>query len=116
MSFAARRFWRPVFFVGMALLTCSESPSLVSSHDGTTEHAEKTRGVLRNGVESKDPDERIQAIVAVSMIGRNEVVIKGLEGLLENKNVEVRIAAIRALVDLKARQSASALEKILKKR
>jgi HEAT repeat protein len=79
-----------------------------------TATAERARSILREGVEAKDPDVRIQTVVAASMIGRNEVVLKRLEAALEDKDVQVRIAAIRALADLKSSGSDGALEKALK--
>ena len=49
-------------------------------------HAERARNILKDGIESKDPDVRIQAIVAGSMIGRGwfaAAAILGV-GLIEN--------------------------------
>ena len=77
-------------------------------------NAEQRARSLRDGVESKDPDVRVQAIVSASMIGRNEAVIHHLETMLQDKDVAVRIAAISALADLKATESKPALEKTLK--
>jgi len=79
-----------------------------------TPHAEKARAVLKEGIEAKDPDIRIQAIIACSMIGRKERVISVLEHFLEDKDVQARIAAANALSDLKSPESKGALEKALK--
>jgi HEAT repeat protein len=77
-------------------------------------NAERARTIIRDSIHAKDPDVRVQAIVAASMIGRNEAVINGLETMLQDKDVTVRIAAISALADLKATESKPALEKTLK--
>jgi HEAT repeat protein len=80
-----------------------------------TANAERARTILKEGIESKDPDVRIQAILAASMVGQNDRVIAALEHCLEDKDVQVRIAAVHTLAELKSPQSLSALEKTLKR-
>jgi len=63
---------------------------------------ERARTIISGGIEAKDPDLRVQAIVAASMVGRNEAVIKGLKTMLQDNDVPVRIAAISALADFES--------------
>lgn len=94
------------------LLLCCLLGQAVAQGGG--KNAERARSILKEGIESKDPDVRIQAIVAGSMIGRNEAVRKRLEAMLQDKDIPVRMAAIRALVDLKSPESGPGLEKTLR--
>jgi HEAT repeat protein len=70
---------------------------------------ERAQNVLNDGLDAKDPDERIQAIQASGLIGLNEKLRAQLEEALKDNNVEVRIAAIGTLADLKSTRSIPAL-------
>jgi hypothetical protein len=61
------------FINGLALLLMSCVVGQISGQK-ITANAERARTILKEGIESKDPDARIQAIIAASMIGRNERV------------------------------------------
>ena len=76
---------------------------------------ERARDVLKAGVDSKDPGARLQTVIASSLIGSNPEVIGRLEKLLGDKDVAVRVAAVNALADLKARSSIPALQRTLAK-
>jgi HEAT repeat protein len=99
-----------------ALLLLLYCPLLLLRVGGQTPDSNVTRArdTLREGIESKEPNTRIQAIIAASMIGSHELVLKRLEAALQDKDVPVRIAAVQALSDLKAPQIAPALEKTLR--
>jgi HEAT repeat protein len=101
------------FINGLALLLVSCAMGQISGLK-LTANAERARTILKEGIESKDPDARIEAIIAASMIGRNERVLAVLERSLQDKDVQVRIAAVQALADLKSPGSRSALEKTLR--
>jgi HEAT repeat protein len=101
------------FINGLALLLMSCVGGQISGQKITAD-AERARTILKEGIESKDPDARIQAIIAASMIGRNERVLAVLERCLQDKDVQVRIAAVQALADLKSPGSQPALEKTLR--
>ena len=67
---------RKRLLVAAALLACCKA---VAHNDTTPPNAERARSVLRNGIESKDPDVRVQTILAASMIGRNERLLEPLQ-------------------------------------
>ena len=73
----------------------------------------RARAILTDGLESNDFAVRIQAITAAGMVGTNEAMVARIEGFLKDKNVKVRLAAIRALADLKAPQVKEGLHKTL---
>jgi HEAT repeat protein len=72
------------------------------------------RRILRKASVSKDAAVRIQAIEAIGLIGVSDEVRNQLEEFLGDKNVAVRITAIKALADHKFNASIPALERILK--
>ncbi len=76
-------------------------------------NAEHARSILKEGIESKQPDIRVQTIFAAGMIGRHERVLAPLERCLQDEDIQVRIAAVHALADLKLPESKPALEKTL---
>jgi len=101
---------RPLVRVITLLLFCSvlsASPSGPSQADDTTfsPNVARARAILTEGLESSDFVVRIQAITAASMVGGNETMVARLEDCLKDKNVQVRLAAIHALVDLKSPKS-----------
>jgi HEAT repeat protein len=76
------------------------SPTSAAQTDSTSPpNAEHARAILKEGLQSKDFVTREEAITAMSMIGRNEILLMRLEGFLHDKNVEVRLAAVHALAD-----------------
>lgn len=77
------------------------------------ESVDQARSVLREGVEASDPLVRVEAITSVGMIGNNELVVARLERLLEDKDVRVRLATIRALADLESTHSIEPLRRVL---
>jgi HEAT repeat protein len=72
------------------------------------------RSVLKKGLDAKDPDERIQAIQASGLIGMEGTLQAQLEEALGDENVNVRVAAINTLVDLKSTGSIPAIRERLR--
>lgn len=75
---------------------------------------ERARDVIRESADSRDWTERVSAIEAASLIGPNELLRKRLEAFLRDGNIEVRIAALKSLGDLKSSESTPAIKKVLK--
>src|ERR1051326_179660 len=73
----------------------------------------RARAILTEGLESSDFAVRIQAITAASMVGSNDVMVALIQDFLKDKNVKVRLAAVRGLADLRAAQSRAGLQKAL---
>jgi len=95
----------PLFAVPPNGLPTESSPTAV--------HMERARAILKEGLESKDYKVRIEAVTALGMIGRNEVLLTRLESFLNDKNVDVRLAAVHALADLHSPASEAVLRKAL---
>lgn len=104
---AAHQF-RLFLAVSLLLVCAYMGPQTPSSE------MDSARGVLRKAAASKDATVRVQAIEAIGLIGGSNEVRIQLEGFLDDKDVEVRIAAVKALSDHKFNASAPALERVLK--
>jgi HEAT repeat protein len=77
--------------------------------------AQRARDILLAGVADKNPNDRIQAVFAASLIGAHEKVISKLATMLdEDKDVPVRIAIVSSLGDFKDPTVVPILEKALK--
>lgn len=103
----------PALVLLCAMLSASPTKShqidelLLASNDA------KARAILIQGLESSDFAVRIQAITAISMVGSNDPIVERIIELLQDRNVKVRLAAIRALVDLRAPEVKEGLQKTL---
>ncbi|MGH9613071.1 MAG: HEAT repeat domain-containing protein [Bryobacteraceae bacterium] len=70
--------------------------------------------LLSGAMKDNNPDTRKEAVIAISLIGPREPYLSDLISMLEDKDVQVRLATIASLVDLKSRRTIEALHKALK--
>lgn len=76
--------------------------------------AEQARNALDAALKDKNPDTRKQAVVALSLAGTGDPYAAWLESMLNDRDVEVRVATVAGLVDLKTGRAVAALRKALK--
>ena len=69
--------------------------------------------MLDESLQDKNPDIRKQAVIALSLAASREPFLKRLESMLEDKDVQVRLAVISSLVDLRSRSAIPILRKAL---
>jgi len=69
--------------------------------------------LLAEGVADKNPDVRKQAAQSLGLVTTREPYISMLKGMLDDKDVEVRIATVTSLGDLRNKGTLPALEKAL---
>jgi HEAT repeat protein len=81
-------------------------PALVSVKD-------EAWGYITAALKDKNPDTRLQAVQAMGLIGVHEPYISTLNGMLEDKDVQVRVAVVSSLVDLKNKGTIPILKKAL---
>jgi len=74
---------------------------------------ERANSYLLASLNDKNPDTRKQGVQALSLLGAREPYILQVEGMLNDRDLEVRLAAIASLVDLKNPRTIPALEKVL---
>jgi HEAT repeat protein len=94
--------------VGISLLTVQASPA----QSVTSPEAEKARQILDKGLAESNPEKRKEAVIALSLMG--DLSFSRLEMALEDKDVNVRLAACASLTALKDNRSIPLLEKALK--
>jgi HEAT repeat protein len=69
--------------------------------------------IITDALKDKNPDTRVQAVQSLGLIGVHEPYISTLNGMLEDKDVEVRVATVTSLVDIKNISTVPALKKAL---
>ena len=69
--------------------------------------------ILNEGLASKNPDIRKQAVAALGLIGPREPYISDIAAALSDKDVYVRLSAVASIVDLKDKGTADLLNKAL---
>src|SRR6202035_3412776 len=80
--------------------------TVVSNHD-------LARGFLEASLKDKNPDTREQAVEALGLVSVREPYLSQLATMLDDKDVEVRLATITSLVDLKNKRTVPTLSKAL---
>src|SRR5258708_37906769 len=90
----------PVLFVGVGFGQTAESVP-ASARD-------RARGFLEDSLKDKNPDSRKQAVQALGLVSAREPYLSQLEAMLDDKDVEVRLATITSLVDLKSARTVAA--------
>jgi HEAT repeat protein len=95
----------PLLFIGAGL---GQTPDPVPSAN----HLRAT-GLLNQLLKDKNPDTRKHAAQALGLVGPREPYVSQAEAMLDDKDVEVQVAAITSLVDLKNGRTASILQKPL---
>jgi HEAT repeat protein len=74
----------------------------------------KCHDLLRQALENKNPDTRKQAVVALSLAATNEPDSLRLVAMLQDKDVQVREAAVASLAEVKTESAREALRLALK--
>jgi HEAT repeat protein len=74
---------------------------------------DKAWGTITDSLKDKNPDTRVQAVQSMGLIGVHEPYISTLDGMLDDKDVQVRVAVVSSLVDLKNKDTVPVLKKAL---
>jgi HEAT repeat protein len=75
---------------------------------------EQCTGILQQALASKNPDTRLQAVVALSLANEHSALLPLLVGMVDDKDVPVRLAVVASLADVKTKAAMDALHKALK--
>jgi HEAT repeat protein len=70
-------------------------------------------GIITDSLKERNPDTRVQAVQSMGLIGVHEPYISTLDGMLDDKDVQVRVAVVTSLVDLKNKTTVPSLKKAL---
>ena len=74
---------------------------------------DRARGLIEDSLKDKNPDTRKHAVQALGLVSPREPYLSELEAMLDDKDVEVRLATITSLMDLKNERTVAALRKAL---
>lgn len=74
---------------------------------------ERARSILSNGAQDRNPEVRREAALAIGLIGKRERATELVIPLLDDFDVQVRVAAIAAVTDLADRRAIPQLKKKL---
>jgi HEAT repeat protein len=84
-----------------------------TSGSSTLSTQDRARNFLAASLKDKNPDSRKQAVQALGLVSPREPYLSQLEAMLDDKDVEVRLATITSLVDLQNSRTVPALQKAL---
>ena len=88
--------------------------SLAFCQTPSTSPRTEARDMLSAALKDGNPNNRKEAVIAISLIGPREPYLSDLSSMLDDKDVQVRLATIASLVDLKSARTIEALHKALK--
>lgn len=103
-------FMRMVFVAFVVLFSVRSSQT---AEPVTASRQEQARKFLADSLTDKNPDTRKHAVQALGLLSAREPYLSELDAMLEDKDVEVRLATITSLVDLKNKRTVPALRKAL---
>ena len=69
--------------------------------------------LLQHALESKNPDTRKSAVVALSLAANDNPLLNQLAGMLDDKDVQVRVAVVTSLAEIKTKTATAALQRAL---
>jgi HEAT repeat protein len=78
-----------------------------------TDAKAKADAILQEALASKNPNTRKQAVAALSLAASRQPWLSRLIGILDDKDVEVRLAAVSSLAEVKNKAVAAALRNTL---
>jgi HEAT repeat protein len=74
---------------------------------------DRARSIINDSLKDSNPDTRKHAVQALGLVTPREPYLSQLDAMLDDKDVEVRLATITSLVDLKSTRTVPALQKAL---
>ena len=101
-----------VLLLAPGIAICQTAPSAAQA-PASEGRAQQCQDILAKALQDKNPDTRKQAAIALSLGGSTEPFPSELEALLDDKDVEVRLAAISSLAEIKNGRTVAALHKAL---
>jgi HEAT repeat protein len=102
-----------ILSLGIGFGQTQESPSPPAASGATPSTQDRARGLLDNSLKDKNPDTRKHAVQSLGLVSPSEPYLSQLEAMLDDKDVEVRLATITSLVDLKSKRTVPTLQKAL---
>jgi HEAT repeat protein len=85
--------------------------SIVSAGPAAAATEAQCHEILKTALEDKNPETRKQAVLALSLLGTQ--YLEALKGMMHDADVEVRLAAVASLTEVKSPQATGALREAL---
>jgi HEAT repeat protein len=101
------------FRIAVAQTPASAPPAAKSTTTSPASNADRARGLLDDSLKDRNPDTRKQAVQSLSLAGAQEPYLSMLVAMLPDKDVQVRVATVASLGDLKSPTTVPALQKVL---
>lgn len=105
-TLSAALFLLPAILIGQNVTTAPAAAAAPSNEF-------RARGFLDDALKDRNPDTRKQAVQALGLVGPREPYISQLQSMMDDKDLEVRLAVITSLVDLKNKNTVPTLRKAL---
>jgi HEAT repeat protein len=96
-----------------AIAICQIAPVPPAAAPVPADRSLQCKDILNEALKDKNPDTRKQAAIALSLVGSTEPYASQLESMLDDKDVEVRLASIASMSDVKNGKTIAALHKAL---
>jgi HEAT repeat protein len=74
---------------------------------------QQSQAALQDALDSGNPNTRKQAVIALSLAASREPLLSKLESMVADKDVEVQLAAIASMEDLRSKQTIATLRQAL---
>src|SRR5690242_5827147 len=103
----------PLFLLGIGFGQTTESQTSSSAAGVTAATQDRARSLLDSSLKDKNPDTRKHAVQSLGLVSSNDPYLSQLEAMLEDQDVEVRLATITSLVDLRNKRTVPTLQKAL---
>src|SRR5690242_13550005 len=100
-------------FLSLCVVLGQTSGSRSRSVAAMPSDQDRARGLIEDSLKDKNPDTRKHAVQALGLVSPREPYLSQLEAMLDDKDVEVRLATITSLMDLKTKRTVSVLRKTL---
>lgn len=81
---------------------------------GAATNRAECNDLLQHALQATNPDTRKSAVVALSLAANNDPLLNQLAGMLDDKDVQVRVAVVTSLTEIKTKAATAALLKALK--
>jgi HEAT repeat protein len=101
--------------IGLILISSAfaQTPTATPAAPPVISVKDEAWGYITAALSEKNPDTRLQAVQAMGLIGVHEPYISTLERMLTDKDLQVRIATVQSLVDIKNKNTVPALKRAL---
>jgi HEAT repeat protein len=95
--------------IGLPIIVLLASPTGAD----TTPTDAQCNDILQRALTSHNPDSRVQGVVALSLASDKSPLLPLLIGMVDDKDVQVRVSVVASLADVKSKATTEALHKML---